>query len=337
MPNVNRAVGGRHRHYGSMARGRPGALGRLAVIAAVAAMPACYHGGAAAPAPHPRVKEAQDAARHAIAIEAQLKPDTLSPRTVGVLPFDQTGLDSNTAALGYGLADLLRVDLAKSSQLRIVDRLRLDAIMHELALASSGRADSSTAPRVGRLVQARRVVYGALDAQANSMGVSVGVADAATRQVQPAVSEQMKLDNVLDAEKQIALRLFENLGVTLTPAERAAVEERPTKNIAAFIAYGKAARYETELRFADAVGAYDEALRLDPGFTLAATRREEAAGLAGITTRKNALARASLMTIDRLNGVFTTPIGGGQPPGTITDPAFPATTVTIFITILTPR
>jgi len=240
-----------------MARGRTGALGWLAVIAAVLTMPGCYHGAAGAPAPHPRVKEAQDAARQAMAVEAQLKPDTLSPRTVGVLPFDQTGLDSSTAALGYGLADLLRVDLAKSSQLRIVDRLRLDAIMRELSLAASGRADSSTAPRVGRLVQARRIVYGALDAQANAMGISVGVADAATRQVQPAVSEQMRLDNVLDAEKQIALRLFENMGVTLTPAERAAVEERPTKNIAAFIAYGKAARYESEFRFADAVGTFD--------------------------------------------------------------------------------
>jgi TolB-like protein len=320
-----------------MASGRPRALGWLALIAAVLAMPGCYHGPAGASAPHPRVKQAEDAARQAIAVEAQLKPDTLSPRTVGVLPFDQTGLDSSTAALGYGLADLLRVDLSKSAQLRIVDRLRLDAIMRELSLAASGRADSSTAPRIGRLVQARRIVYGALDAQANALGVSVGVADAATRQVQPAVSEQMRLDNVLDTEKQIALRLFESMGVTLTPAERAAVEERPTKNIAAFIAYGKAARYESEFRFADAVGAYDEALRLDPGFTLAATRREEAAGLAGITTRKNALARASAMTIDRLNAVFTTPIGGGQPPGGITDPAFPATTVTIYITILTPR
>ena len=121
-----------------MARRRAGALGWLAVTAAVLALPGCYHGGAGAPAPHPRVKEAQDAARQAIAVEAQLKPDTLSPKTVGVLPFDQTGLDSSTAALGYGLADLLRVDLAKSSQLRIVDRLRLDAIMRELALASSG-------------------------------------------------------------------------------------------------------------------------------------------------------------------------------------------------------
>jgi MFS family permease len=123
----------------------------------------------------------------------------------------------------------------------------------------------------------------------------------------------------------------------LAPAERAAVEERPTKNIAAFIAYGRAARYETEFRFVDAVREYDAALKLDPSFTLAAMRRDEAAALAGLTTRRNALARASDMTVDRLNGVFTTPVGGGQSPGGITDPVFPALIVTIFITILTPR
>jgi TolB-like protein len=309
----------------------------LAGLAIAFAMPACYAGKAGSTAPHPRVRDAQDAARRAIAVEAQLQPDSQSIRTVGVLPFDQTGLDSSSADIGFGLADLLRVDLSKSRQLRIVDRLRLDAIMRELELAASGRADSATAPRVGRLVQARRVVYGALDARGNAMGVNVGVADASTRQARSALSAQMRLNDVLDMEKQIALRLFENLGVTLTPAERAAVEERPTKNIAAFIAYGRAARYETEFRFVDAVREYDAALKLDPSFTLAAMRRDEAAALAGLTTRRNALARASDMTVDRLNGVFTTPVGGGQSPGGITDPVFPALIVTIFITILTPR
>lgn len=337
MPNVNRTAGDqRGRHSRSSFR-ETAPRWWLAAVAAALAMPACSAATSRGPALHPRVSEAEAAARQAIAVEAQLRPDTLSARTVGVLPFDQSGLDSNTAALGYGLADLLRVDLSKSSQLRIVDRLRLDAIIRELELAASGRADSSSAPRVGRLVQARRVVYGALDVRGGNMGVNVGIADAATRQVQPAHSAQMRLDEILDTEKQIAFRLFESMGVTLTPAERAAVEERPTKNIAAFLAYGRAARYETEFRFADAVREYGEALRLDPGFTLAAQRRDEAAALAGITTRRNALARASSMTVDRLNGVFTTPIGGGQPAGGVTDPAFPALTITIVITILTPR
>jgi TolB-like protein len=258
-------------------------------------------------------------------------------RTVGVLPFDQTGLDSSLSSIGYGLADLLRVDLSKSRQLRIVDRIRLDAIVRELELAASGRADSTVAPRVGRLVQARRVVYGALDARGGTMGVRVGVADAATRQVQPAVSADMRLDDILDTEKQIAFRVFESMGITLTPAERAEVEERPTRNIAAFIAYGRGVRSESEFRFADAVTEYRDAIRLDPTFALAAARLEEVTPLAGMSSRRNALARATGFTVDRVNGVFTSPIGGGQAPGGVTDPAFPALIVTIYITIVTPR
>jgi TolB-like protein len=309
----------------------------LACVAVAIAVSACHSGAAPGAAPHPRIREAEAAARQAIAVEAQLRPDTLSVQTVGVLPFDQSGLDSSLSSIGYGLADLLRVDLSKSRQLRIVDRIRLDAIVRELQLAASGRADSSVAPRVGRLVQARRMVYGALDARGSTMGVSVGVADAATRQVQPAASAEMRLDDILDTEKQLAFRVFENMGITLTPAERAAVDERPTKNIAAFVAYGRAVRYETEFRFVDAVGQYREAVRLDPTFALAAARIEEIAPLAGLGSRRNALARATDFTVDRVNGLFTTPLGGAQPPGGVTDPAFPALTITIFITIITPR
>lgn len=290
-------------------------------------------------APGGRIAEAEAAARQAIAVEAQLRPDTLSARTVGVLPFDQSGMDTSAVALGYGLADLLRVDLAKSSQLRVVDRLRLDAIMRELQLAASGRADSSTAPRVGRLVQARQMVYGALQADTNRMGIQVGVADAATRQLRGAVATELRLNDILDAEKQIALRLFESLGVTLTPAERVAVEERPTKNLAAFLAYGRGVRYETELRFADAASEYRNALALDPNFTLASTRLEEVAELSAESSgsRRASLARAAGAAVDRLNGVFTSPLGGPQPPGAVVDPAFPAPIITIVIVVSTPR
>ena len=309
----------------------------LAGVAVAITVSACHTGASAGAAPHPRIREAEAAARQAIAVEAQLRPDTLSVRTVGVLPFDQTGLDSSLSSIGYGLADLLRVDLSKSRQLRIVDRIRLDAIVRELQLAASGRADSTAAPRVGRLAQARRVVYGALDARGNTMGVSVGVADASTRQVESAATAEMRLDDILDTEKQLAFRVFENMGIVLTPAERAAVEERPTRNIAAFVAYGRAVRYETEFRFVDAVGQYREAVRLDPSFALAEARLEEIAPLAGLGSRRNALARATDFTVDRVNGLFTSPLGGAQPPGGITDPAFPALTITIFITIITPR
>jgi hypothetical protein len=49
-------------------------------------------------------------------------------------------------AVGFGFADHLRADLTKSHQLILVDRLRLDALMREMRLASTGLADLTTAP-----------------------------------------------------------------------------------------------------------------------------------------------------------------------------------------------
>lgn len=343
MPNAHRQRLARTRP-GRHLTGRARACSSLLVsLATVLATSACATATSGRSAPSPRIREAEEAARQAIAVESQLRADTLSVRTVGVLPFDQAGLDTSMVALGYGLADLLRVDLSKSRQLRIVDRIRLDAIMRELQLAASGRSDSATAPRLGRLVQARRMVYGALHTSGGSMGVNVGVADAATRQVRPALATQMTLNQILDVEKQIAFRLFENLGVTLTPAERAAVEERPTRNIAALLAYGRAVRYESELRFREAAREYQDAVRLDPTFGLAATRAREAGALGGNAladvspSQRTSLARATGVAVDRVNGVFSSPIGGSQPPGGVVDPAFPAPIVTIVITIVTPR
>ena len=84
------------------------------------------------------------------------------------------------------------------------------------------------------------------------------VADAAqgTLVGQP-VTERTSLDDILDSEKALALSLFTELGVTLTPAERAAVEQRPTRYLAAFLAYSKGVR-------AEAYGDYRTAAKEGP-------------------------------------------------------------------------
>ena len=94
---------------------------------------------------------ADSAVKAAMAMETKIDPRRFSDATIGVTPFRVTTTDSTLAVLGFGLADLLITDLARSGQLRVVDRLRVDALMRELALAGSGRVDSASAPRAGRL------------------------------------------------------------------------------------------------------------------------------------------------------------------------------------------
>src|SRR5688500_6092548 len=147
----------------STAPRRPARTARaLTTLALLGTAGACATGGGAAStdAALRRVAAADSAARAAIANERAIDAASLPARAVGVAPFAADPADTVATALAYGLADLLITDLSRSAALTVVDRLRADAVLRELRLAESGRVDSATAPRVGRLVGARRLVVG---------------------------------------------------------------------------------------------------------------------------------------------------------------------------------
>src|SRR4051812_27433504 len=175
---------------------------------------------------------AKATARAALASEQAINPATIPESTIVVAPFRALTNDEASNLLAYGLADLLMVDLSRSHRLAIVERVRMDAMLRELQLVTAGRIDSSTAPRVGRLVGARRIVVGSLGTRpGQQLAIDARVANVVTGDVRPAISATAPLDDIFAAEKALAFLLFEQLGVNLTPTERAAVEQRPTKNV----------------------------------------------------------------------------------------------------------
>src|SRR3954471_11598128 len=105
----------------------------------------------ARPTTTPTPADADAAARAAIASERSIDPTRLPDRSVGVPPMALTASDTTLSALGYGIAELLANDLARSARLTVVERLRVEAVLRELQLASAGAVDTSTAPRVGKL------------------------------------------------------------------------------------------------------------------------------------------------------------------------------------------
>ncbi|MGH7719153.1 MAG: CsgG/HfaB family protein, partial [Gemmatimonadaceae bacterium] len=158
-------------------------------------------------------REAEAAARVALANERALDPAQFPERTVAVAPLRVDAADSSIAPLGYGVADLLMTDLARSSRLRVVERLHVDALLRELKLGETQHVDSATAPRVGRLLGARRMVDGSLTAlPGGEVRIDARVADVPTAAVSGALSERTQLERILDAEKALAFRLLDELG-----------------------------------------------------------------------------------------------------------------------------
>jgi TolB-like protein len=293
-----------------------------------------------------QVAEAEAAARRAIAAERSVAVASLPERSLGVAPFSVSGADTAIAPLGYGLADILITDLQRSGQLQLVDRLRLDALLREVQLAEAGRVDPATAPRVGKLVGARRLVIGALAQRpGGQLAIDARIADVATGTVRAGVSASAPLADILAAEKELAFRLLEQLGVNLTPAARALIAERPTRNVAALLAYSRAVRYEVHGNYGGAATEYRTALRLDPSFSLASAKLAQVPGAtpppslrAGTDQAGSGIGRASAVAVDRLNPVFFSPLAGGPRAGagSVADPTFPSQTVIVLVTITTP-
>lgn len=226
-------------------------------------------------------KELTADAKAAVLQEATLSTQAGDPRTIAVMPLRFSGADTNLKVLERGFADLLTTDLARSSQLTLVERSRMQALLDEIKLQQIGATDAATNVRAGKLIRAGRVVQGAiLEVDSTNLRVDAAVVDVPTSQVQGAAQASDLLEQVFSLEKKLALDLFTQLGVTLTVAERTQIEQRPTRSIQAFLAYSRGLTAEDEGRYEDASRYFNQAVRIDPGFAAAQTKSQEAAAIA---------------------------------------------------------
>jgi hypothetical protein len=265
--------------------------------------------------------------------------------TIGVMPFASTATDTILTPLAYALADLVSTDLSRSRQVQVVERARFGEVMRELDLAASGRLDSATAPRVGRLVSAERMVFGSIATMPDGRMIRLGarIGDVEQASLSRAVDAQAPLSEILAAEKALVLRLFETLGIVLTPAERAAVEAQPTKNLGALLAYGKGMQryYQGDTR--GAAAAMRQASRLDPTFRDARIRAAEIRAISANGTGTpigipgvRPLGGAISSTVDRLNRPLDLVTNVSRALSSALDPTFPTAQATVIITITRP-
>ena len=215
--------------------------------------------------------------------ELMAREDTLgvSPNVVAVLPFAYQGDDERYEPLRYGLSEMITVDLASIDELTLVERTRLRELLDELELARSKYVDPSTAPRVGQLLGAGRLIGGGYNVLGGEeLRTDLALADLDQAGQAPDLETRSDLlENLFQLEKEIVFQLVDQLGVELSPAERKEIERVPTRNLQAFLAYSQGLEAEARGDYEAAAQAFQRAQELDPGFSEAASQQEEAEGL----------------------------------------------------------
>ena len=238
--------------------------------------------------------------------EQQLREDRMAPSAVAVFPLRYLGRNKKFAPLGKGLSELIIGDLGQVRALKLLERIRLQALLDEMALASkSDFFDQSTAPRYGKLLGAGRIVAGAYNVVGKEqLRIDVQSWDIINRNFPAAATEAEALQNIFRLEKTIVFNVIADIGIELTQEEREKIQFIPTQNLQAFLAYSRGLEEEDAGRFDAAANFYQQAIKLDPNFGAALTKTEIAQGMIVAGSKEKAATAAQ--KIDPLDAESST-------------------------------
>lgn len=222
--------------------------------------------------------------------------DTMSPTAIAVFPLSYQGTDKKYETLGFGLSEMIISDLGQVERLKLVERLRLEALLAELKFGATNKVDPTTAPRVGKLLGAGRIVGGTYTVTGEVLRMDVSSWDIPARKFPEPAGRSDDLQNLFRLQKQIVLRIIGDMGITLTRAERERIERVPTENLQAFILYSLGLERESARDFQAAEVYFNQAVALDPNFSQARARADASGAMSvGGGTRDRALVAANMV------------------------------------------
>jgi tetratricopeptide (TPR) repeat protein len=216
--------------------------------------------------PHLRRRQLAADVRAAVQQEGQLAQTEPDSRTLAVFPFRYEGPDPAFEPLGRAMAELTVSDVARVGRVTVLERLRVQLLLDELALAGRGQVDPATAARSGRMLGAGRIAQGRLAGGGDRLELLGAVVSVGDPGMPAAMEDAETLERFYDLQRRWVLALHEAMGVQLTDAERDRIWERPFRGLSSLLLLGRGLEAEDRGDFALALRLFREATELEPGF-----------------------------------------------------------------------
>jgi serine/threonine protein kinase/cytochrome c-type biogenesis protein CcmH/NrfG len=184
---------------------------------------------------------------------------------LAVLPFENLSEEKENAYFADGIQAELLLNLAKIKDLKVISRT---------SVMKYKSGNKRNLKEIAQQLGVSNVVEGSVRRSGNRVRVSIQLIDAQTDQLFWVQNYDRTLADSLALQGELATNIAAGVGATLSPQEKARVEAKPTNDPAAYDAYlrGRAFIASDQLDRANVEGAirsYEEAVKLDPGFTLA--------------------------------------------------------------------
>jgi TolB-like protein/Flp pilus assembly protein TadD len=202
---------------------------------------------------------------------AELAPREPAEKSIAVLPFESLSDNKNDNYFADGVQDEILNNLAKIAQLKVISRT---SVMQY-------RADTKRDLRqIANALGVANVLEGTVRRDGNHVRVSTELIDARNDNTIWADSYDRDLHDIFAIQGEVAQTIATKLAAALSPEEKRYIEKKPTENLEAYDLYLRAKELfvsvrvsmylgNVEKQLVNAIGFLEQAVQLDPKFTLA--------------------------------------------------------------------
>src|SRR6184192_3461946 len=168
---------------------------------------------------------------HNRAMSQNTAPANISEKSIAVLPFDNLSDDQANAYFAVGIQDEILTSLARVADLKVISRT---SVMQYTTGAGRNLRE------IGKQLGVAHLLEGSVQRAAKRVRVNAQLIDARTDAHLWAQTYDRDLADVFAIQSEIAKTIAEQLQAKLSLTEKAAIEQRPTADFAAFDLYTRA-------------------------------------------------------------------------------------------------
>ena len=220
-----------------------------------------------------QIAESYRIAKNALKKEKTLQTTKPDAYTIGVTNYEDLSPEKSLRAFRKALTAMIISDLSKIASFRVVERVRIQALLDEMRLAKTGLVDKKTAPRVGRLIGAKNLVIGSIALGSPLVPDSIHSVTSITSTIRGGIlgstSISIEKPYFYNLSKLIVENIGRIVGVQLSLHETDVIRRPETKNYKAYIFYGRALDAFDAGNWKEARDFFTEALKEDPEFGIA--------------------------------------------------------------------
>lgn len=186
------------------------------------------------------------------------------PKTLAIFPFENNSVTDpqRYAPLSKGLCAMLITDLNKhDSTLTLIERSKIESLLKEIALSQGGGVDESTAVRVGKILGAQSIAFGAFMVLGYQVRMDVRIINVETSELIISESITGSSDDFMGLESRLAEKIARALRIAFVPKVAGVVTD-----MRAALAFSKGLEALDQGNRTEAQDWFTKSIQIDPSF-----------------------------------------------------------------------